>query len=88
MGLGAVLSHEMNGEEHPVAYLIRNLTPAERNYFIVERESLAINFALASLRYYLFGKSLPFSSTVEGSERREQCKGQKVVSGFARLSIL
>lgn len=45
MGLGAVLSHKMNGEEeHPVAYLLQNLTPAERNYLSVERESLAINW--------------------------------------------
>lgn len=43
MGLGEVLSHGMNGEEHPVAYLIWNLTPAERNDSIVKRESLDIN---------------------------------------------
>uniref|UniRef100_A0A803K005 Gypsy retrotransposon integrase-like protein 1 n=1 Tax=Xenopus tropicalis TaxID=8364 RepID=A0A803K005_XENTR len=56
VGLGAVLSQVVNGEEHPVAYLSRKLTPAECRYAIVERECLAIKWALESLRYYLLGR--------------------------------
>lgn len=57
VGLGAVLSQEVGGEEHPVTYLSRKLSPAERNYSIVERECLAIKWALESLKYYLLGRS-------------------------------
>jgi hypothetical protein len=55
-GLGAVLSQVVNGEEHPVMYLSRKLTPAEKNYAIVERECLAIKWAVESLKYYLLGR--------------------------------
>lgn len=34
----------------------RKLTPAEQNYSIVERECLAIKWALDTLRYYLLGR--------------------------------
>lgn len=56
VGLGAVLSQVINGEEHPVVFLSRKLTPAEKNYAIIERECLAIKWALESLRYYLLGR--------------------------------
>uniref|UniRef100_A0A803JIM9 Gypsy retrotransposon integrase-like protein 1 n=1 Tax=Xenopus tropicalis TaxID=8364 RepID=A0A803JIM9_XENTR len=56
VGLGAVLSQEINGEEHPVYYLSRKLNSQERNYSIVEKECLAIKWALESLRYYLLGR--------------------------------
>ena len=39
---------------HPVAYVSRKLTSAERNYTIAERESLAVVFALRNWRLYLF----------------------------------
>lgn len=55
LGLGAVVSQIVGEDEHPVVYLSRKLTPAERNYSIVERESVAIKWALVTLRYYLLG---------------------------------
>lgn len=56
VGLGAVLSQEVNGEEHPVMYLSRKLNSCEQNYAVVEKEGLAIKWALDSLRYYLLGR--------------------------------
>ncbi|KAI2666705.1 Retrovirus-related Pol polyprotein from transposon 17.6 [Labeo rohita] len=53
-GLGAVLSRD--GEEHPVIYISRKLTPAETRYAAVEREALAIKWAVLELRYYLLGR--------------------------------
>ncbi len=44
------------GEEHPVLYISRKLTPAERNYGAVEREALAVKWAVLELRYYLLGR--------------------------------
>lgn len=57
-GLGAVLSQEFGGEEHPVVYLSRKLTPAETRYSTIEREVWAVKWALDSLRYYLLGAPL------------------------------
>ncbi|XP_073681655.1 uncharacterized protein [Garra rufa] len=55
-GLGAVLSQVQEGEEHPVLYISRKLVPAERNYATVEKEALAIKWAVLELRYYLLGR--------------------------------
>ncbi|XP_039862407.1 uncharacterized protein LOC120718122 [Simochromis diagramma] len=55
-GLGAVLAQGDPGEEHPVLYLSRKLLPRETNYSTVEKEALAIKWALEKLRYYLLGR--------------------------------
>ncbi|KAL0148578.1 hypothetical protein M9458_056125 [Cirrhinus mrigala] len=55
-GLGAVLSQVKDGEEHPVIYISRKLTKAERNYAAVEKEALAVKWAVLELRYYLLGR--------------------------------
>ncbi|KAI2645131.1 Retrovirus-related Pol polyprotein from transposon 17.6 [Labeo rohita] len=55
-GLGAVLSQIQEDEEHPVLYISRNLSPAERNYATIEKEALAIMWAVLELRYYLLGR--------------------------------
>ncbi|KAL0149607.1 hypothetical protein M9458_055134 [Cirrhinus mrigala] len=56
-GLGAVLSQVTDGEEHPVIYISRKLTKPERNYLAVEKEALAVKWAVLELRYYLLGRS-------------------------------
>ena len=56
MGLGAVLSQLRDAEEHPVTYISRKLLPNERNYSTVEKEALAIKWAVDKLRYYLLGR--------------------------------
>ncbi|KAL1248862.1 hypothetical protein QQF64_022180 [Cirrhinus molitorella] len=60
-GLGAVLSQVQEGEEHPVIYISRKLTPAERNYATVE-EALAIKWAVLELKYYLLGRAQHYST--------------------------
>ncbi len=55
-GLGAVLSQVQEGEEHPVLFISRKLTKAERNYATVEKEALAVKWAVLELRYYLLGR--------------------------------
>ncbi|KAI2649246.1 Retrovirus-related Pol polyprotein from transposon 17.6 [Labeo rohita] len=54
-GLGAVLSQVRDGEEHPVTYISHKLTLAETRYAPVEKEALAIKWAVLELRYYLLG---------------------------------
>lgn len=57
IGVGAVLSQVQEGEEHPIVYISRKLSPAESRYATVEKEALAIKWAVLELRYYLTGRS-------------------------------
>ncbi|XP_041424995.1 uncharacterized protein LOC121395491 [Xenopus laevis] len=57
-GLGAVLSQvNSKGEEHPVIYLSRKLLPREVAYATVEKECLAVVWALQKLQPYLYGRN-------------------------------
>lgn len=53
VGIGAVLAQGEPGEERPVLYLSRKLLPRETRYSTIEKECLAVKWALDSLRYYL-----------------------------------
>ena len=55
VGIGAVLEQE----GHVIAYASRSLTPPERQYSVIERECLAVVFAVKHFRHYLPGR--PFS---------------------------
>ena len=39
---------------HPISYLSRNISSAEKNFTIAEKERLAVIYALKNLRLYLF----------------------------------
>ncbi len=54
-GLGAVLTQEIEGEERPVLYISRKLSKRETMYSTIEKECLAIRWAVLTLRYYLLG---------------------------------
>ncbi|CAM5165438.1 unnamed protein product, partial [Eretmochelys imbricata] len=55
-GLGAVLMQEdEKGERHPIVYLSKKLLPREQHYAAVEKECLAMVWALKKLEPYLFG---------------------------------
>ena len=56
-GLGAVLSQQVEGVDRPVLYISRKLSEREGRYSTVEKECLAIRWAVDSLRYYLLGRS-------------------------------
>lgn len=55
-GIGAVLSQINEGEEHPVIYVSRKLLPRETRYSIVEKECLAVVWAIQMLSVYLYGR--------------------------------
>ena len=56
VGLGAVLSQIHDGMEYPVTFVSRKLLPHERNYATIEKECLAVKWAMEKLRYYLLGR--------------------------------
>ena len=60
---GAVLTQcDINGDRHPIAYISKTFSPAERNYEIYDRELLAIIRALEEWRHYIQGS--PHQTTV------------------------
>ncbi|CAM4591762.1 unnamed protein product [Lepidochelys kempii] len=57
VGLGAVLMQEdEKGERHPIVYLSKKLLPQEQHYAAIEKECLAMVWALKKLEPYLFGR--------------------------------
>ena len=55
-GVGAVLCHSVAGQERPVTFASRTLNKAERNYSQLEKEALAIVFALKKFHNYVWGQ--------------------------------
>ena len=55
LAIGAYLTQEHEGKWHPVAYILRKLSPAEQNYDIYNKELLAIVAALETWRVYAEG---------------------------------
>jgi len=54
-GVGAVLSQQVDGIDHPIAYASKTLTKAQRNYSVTERECLGVLFGIEKFRPYIEG---------------------------------
>ena len=57
VGWELMLSQEVEGVDRPILYISRKLAQREVNYSTVEKECLAIRWAVGALRYYLLGRS-------------------------------
>ena len=57
-GIGAVLLQQHEGKLFPVAYASKKLLPRERNYSIMEKECLAVVWAVKRFNVYLYGAPL------------------------------
>ena len=57
LGLGAVLTqYDSFGNERPISYASRPLTPREKDYSATEKEALAAVYAIDHFRVYLLGR--------------------------------
>ena len=56
IGLGAVLLQYWDGIPFPVHYISRKLLAPEMKYATIERECLAVIWAIEKFKFYLYGK--------------------------------
>ncbi|XP_051271642.1 uncharacterized protein LOC127372197 isoform X5 [Dicentrarchus labrax] len=73
-GLGAVLLQGPPDDRHPVAYISRKMFPREVRYSTVEKEALAIKWALDSFRYYLLGREFILETDHKALQWMERMK--------------
>lgn len=64
-GVGACMSHVVNGVEKPVLFASSTLSPAEKNYSQPQREALSIIFALKKFYKYIYGKKFTILSDAQ-----------------------
>ena len=57
-GLGAAILPD----NKPVAYASRSLTPAEKHYVVIEKETLAVVFAMERFHQYIYGRHVTVES--------------------------
>lgn len=73
-GVGAVLLQGPTEDQHPVAYISRKLFPREVRYSTVEKEALAIKWALDSFKYYLLGREFTLETDHKALQWLERMK--------------
>ncbi|UYV64552.1 K02A2.6-like, partial [Cordylochernes scorpioides] len=56
IGIGAVLSHVIGGQERPIMFASGTLSGAERNYSQIEREALAIIYGVTKFHQFIYGR--------------------------------
>ena len=74
VGVGAVLFQEYDDGKFPVAYASKKLLPRERNYSVIERECLAIVFAIKKFQKYLYGKEFVLQTDHQPLAYIQRCK--------------
>eukprot|EP00253_Pinus_taeda_P024635 PITA_24635 len=53
--IGAILGQEENSLPYAIYFISKNMTPAELNYTVIEKEFLAVIYAINKFRHYITG---------------------------------
>ena len=78
--LGAVLSQIQNKIERPIAFASRTLNKCETNYSTIEKEALAIIWAVNKYKPYLFGQKFTLLTDHKPLQFIKNCnKNQKIL---------
>ena len=56
VGVGCVLLQNIRGKDKPIYFASKKLSPAEQNYSQIDREGLALVFAVKKFKYFLLGR--------------------------------
>jgi hypothetical protein len=73
-GIGAVLLQDYNGDKYPVAYASKKLLPRERAYSVIERECLALVWAIKKFQTYLYGQEFVLQTDHQPLVYLDKCK--------------
>jgi hypothetical protein len=85
--LGSILAQPGVGDlDHPIAFASRKLLELEQNYKTIEREGLAMVYALHKFEHYLLGKH--FKMFTEHSVLKYLVNKPMLVGGICRWLLL
>ena len=84
-GVAAVLSQNVDNTEFPICFISRKLNHAEKGYSIIEKECLAIVWAVRKLHQYLYGK--PFKIKTDHAPLQWLSSNKDVCSKRMRWSL-
>lgn len=84
--LGAMMMQEHMSFLHPVAYASRNLLPREKNYATIEKEALALVWAILKFHVYLYGREFKVQTDHQPLEYLHKMKAAN--SRILRWSLL
>lgn len=68
-GMGAVLMQKVDGVKFPTFYASKKFTKCQRNYAVIEKEALAIVWAVKKFEAYLYGREF----TIETDHQPLKC---------------
>uniref|UniRef100_A0A671QI42 Reverse transcriptase RNase H-like domain-containing protein n=1 Tax=Sinocyclocheilus anshuiensis TaxID=1608454 RepID=A0A671QI42_9TELE len=85
-GLGALLFHlERDGQEKPICFASRTMTTTERNYAQIDKEALAVVFAVRKFHQYLAGRHFIYGHPARTNPRQNHGGTQHTAKGCTEV---